>query len=120
MLYTLPRVNFFKRLIQGKIDEVKEWNDPDGERMSSPCPTIDFDGISQELHDKLLSEATAAGAVFSGETVNFDHCQFTWSYDAPSQALHITCVKYPSFFVDCAKIEQKIRELVKGAQDVVG
>lgn len=112
-------MKWFKRLIQGKIDEVKDWQNPDREENPTSCAEITLPNIPQELYDKLLSEATAAGAQFSGEKVDFDHCEFDWSYDPPSQTLHITCTKKP-FFVDCPTIEQKIRELVKGAQDVVG
>lgn len=93
--------------------------DPQYAEVQIPCPEITIPDVSQELYDKLLSEATAAGAKFSGQYANFDHCIFDWNYDAPSQTLHVTCQKKP-FFIDCETIEQKIRELVNGAKDVVG
>jgi hypothetical protein len=95
------------------------WQDPNYDIHQMACPEITLEEVPQDLYDKLLSEATAAGAKFDGEKVDFDHCEFNWSYDAPSQTLHITCTKKP-FFIDCPTIEQKIRELVKGAKDVVG
>ena len=112
-------MKWFKRLIQGKIDEVKDWQDPDREETPTPCPEITLPGIPQELYDKLLSEAHAAGAFFEGTKAQFKGCVFDWNYDAASQTLHVTCLSKP-FIFSCGEVEQHIRELVKGAQDVVG
>lgn len=88
--------------------------DPEYEEMQISCPEITLEQIPQPLYDKLMSEATAAGAIFFGTKVSFDHCEFDWTYDPPSQTLHITCTKKP-FFIDCQTIEQKIRELAASA-----
>ncbi len=112
-------MNPFKRFIRSTIEQVKDWNDPDREANPTSCPAITIEGVPQSLYDKLLSEATAAGAIFAGTKAYFDHCEFDWGYDAPSQTLSVTCTKKP-FFIDCATIEQKIRELVSNVKDVVG
>ncbi len=95
------------------------WQDPNYDIHQTMCPEITIEEVAQDLYDKLLSEATAAGAKFDGDKAEMSGCAFDWSYDPLSQTLHITCNKKP-FFISCAQVEEKIRELVKGAKDVVG
>ena len=108
-------MSFIKRLLRGKIDEIKNWQDPDREENPMPCPEITIDGIDADLHSKLLGEATAAGAQFEGATVAFDNCIFDWNYDAPSATLHVTCIKKP-FYIGCGLIAEKIQELAVKAK----
>jgi hypothetical protein len=93
--------------------------DPQYEETQIPCPAITIEGIPQDLYDKLLVEATAAGAKFEGTTAAFKGCLFDWNYDSESQTLHVTCLKKPWEF-GCGTVEQHIRDLVQGAKDVVG
>lgn len=95
------------------------WQDPNYDIHQMACPEITLEEIPQDLYDKLLSEATTAGAVFAGSKAHISGCEFDWEYDGPSATLHITCTKKP-FFISCAQVEEKIRELVKGAKDVIG
>jgi len=93
--------------------------DPQYEEVSMSCPEIRIEEVPQDLYDKLLQEATAAGAKFEGTKAEIEGAQFDWSYDDISQTLHVTCLKKP-FFISCDSIEQRIRELVLKAKDVVG
>ena len=108
-------LNFFHRIIQGKIDEVKDWNDPNREETPMPCPEITIPDVPQELYDKLLGEATAAGVHFDGTVASIEGAQFDWNYDAPSTTLRVTCLKKP-FFISCDSAEKRIRELVERAK----
>ena len=101
------------------VKQYRDWQDPDREENPTSCPEISIEQVPEALHDKLMSEAAAAGAIFLGTSVSFDHCWFEWNYDGPSETLHITCTKKP-FFIDCETVEQRIRDLVKSAKDVVG
>ena len=112
-------MSFIKKIIDGKIEQIKDWQDPDREENPTPCPEITLEAIPQDLYDKLISEGVAAGAKFDGTKADFKGCTFDWNYDAEAQTLHVTCVKKP-FIFSCAEVEQHIRELVKGAKDVVG
>lgn len=93
------------------------WKDvtqnPQYDEVQVPCPEITIAGVPQELYDKLLSEATAAGATFDGNTADWHGCTLEWNYDSPSGTLSATCTKKP-FYIACSQIEQGLRnEVVK-------
>lgn len=80
------------------------------------CPTQHFDAISVDLYNALRVQATAAGAVFDGNTVHFKGCQFTWDYYPATLRLDITCDHHPPFVVDCAYVAEKISDLIAQAR----
>ena len=90
--------------------------DPQYEEVQVACPEITIDGIDEDLYTKLLGEATAAGAQFSGASATFRGCTFDWNYDPPTQTLHATCLKKP-FYAGCDFIEKSIRDLVTKAKE---
>ena len=79
------------------------------------CPEIVIDQIPNELYSKLLAEATAAGAQFSGSTATFKGCEFDWNYDTEAAVLHVTCTKKP-FYFSCDLIESQIRGIADKAK----
>ena len=98
---------------------IREWQDPQGDEDSmKPCQEVTIEGIDQALYDKLLAEATAAGASFYGGTVALKGCTFAWNYDAPSSTLHFTCLGRP-FIFGCGEVESRIRELVAKARTAI-
>src|SRR5258708_40336924 len=97
--------------MRGKIEQIKDWQDPDREENPTPCAEITIAEISPELYAKLLSEAIDAGAKFSGTNAEIEGAGFDCSYDAEWQTLHVTCLKKP-FFISRDAVEQRIRELV--------
>ena len=91
------------------------WQDPNYEVHQVPCPEITIEQIDQPLYDKLLAEATASGATFSGSTATMHGCTFDWNYDAASQTLNATCTRKP-FYFGCDQITSKIQEIVEQAR----
>ncbi len=108
-------MNFFKRLVRSKIEQVKDWQDPNREDNPTACPEITIEQISPEVHAKLLAEATTAGATFEGSFAYIEGLSFDWNYDSTAQVLHVTCLKKP-FYAACGEVESKIRELVEKAK----
>jgi hypothetical protein len=108
-------VNLFRRFFRGKVDEFKDWRDPDREENPMACPEIVIEQIPLDLYAKLLNEATAAGATFYGTKASFQHLEFDWDYDQPSQTLRMTCTKKP-FYATCGEVESRIRELAEKAR----
>ena len=108
-------MNIFKRLIRGKIEEVKDWEDPNREDNPTACSEITIEQISPELYARLLSEATAAGAKFEGAKASLSGLEFDWNFDEAAQVLHVTATKKP-FYVTCSEVESKIQELVLKAK----
>jgi hypothetical protein len=108
-------VNLFRRFFRGKVDEVKDWRDPDREENPMACPEIKLDGINQELYANLLSEATAAGAEFDGTKATLDGIELDWNYSPEVQILRVSCTKKP-FYVNCGTVESHIRGLVEKAK----
>lgn len=87
--------------------------DPQYAEVQIPCPEITIPAVPQELYDKLLSEATAAGAVFNGNEADWHGCTLDWNYDQSAQIITATCTKKP-FYIGCSQIEQGLRnEVVK-------
>lgn len=89
--------------------------DPQYEETQVACPEITLSDISNDLYEKLLGEATAAGAVFSGTEVTFKGCTFDWNYDAEAATLHVTCTAKP-FYLGCGVISGQIDQLVAKAK----
>lgn len=108
-------MNIFRRFLKGKEDQVKDWQDPDREENPMACPEISLEQISPELYAKLLTMATAAGAVFIGSKASISNVEFDWNYDPDSQTLHLTATKKP-FYITCAEVVSKIQELAEGAK----
>ena len=92
--------------------------DPEYEEIQVPCPEITIEQVSQDLHGKLLSEATAAGAKFDGSRATIEGLEFDWNYDGAAETLHVTCTKKP-FYATCGTVESRIRELVEKAKGAV-
>jgi hypothetical protein len=116
-------MNFIKRLLRGKIeetkDEIRDWEDPEREANPMACDEITIEEVPQALYEKLLADATAAGAVFVGTKATIEGMAFDWNYDAPTETLHVTCLKKP-FYISCAAVEQHLRERLLKAKNVVG
>lgn len=94
------------------------WQDPNYEVVQMPCPEITIPGVDKDWYAKLLAEATAAGAKFEGTSVQMQGFGFDWNYDGEALVLHVTCTRKP-FYVSCAMIEQRIRELVANAKGAI-
>jgi hypothetical protein len=112
------RVNFFRRFLRDKSDQVKDWENPDREANPMACPEIELDGINQPLYANLLSEATAAGAKFDGTKATLDGIELDWNYSPEVQILRVSCAKKP-FFVTCAEVESHIHDLVNKAKAAI-
>jgi hypothetical protein len=108
-------VNLFRRFFRSKVDEVKDWENPDREEVPMPCAEITIEQIPLDLYAKLLNEATAAGATFYGAKASFSNLEFDWDYDGVAQTLRITCTKKP-FYATCGEVESRIRELAEKAK----
>ena len=94
------------------------WQDPNYEIHQVSCPQIDIGEIDAVLYGKLLTEATSAGAVFTGAVAEIANCTFDWNYDAAAQTLHITCNKKP-FYAGCEQVETRIRQLIQKAKEAI-
>lgn len=92
--------------------------DPQYDEVQVNCPEITIPGVSPDLYAKLLSQATAAGATFSGDVAEWHGCQLSWSYDAPSQTLSATCTKKP-FYISCVQIEAGLLSEVEKAKNSI-
>ena len=108
-------MNIFRRFVNGKIEQVEDWKNPDREENPMPCPEITFEGIDQALHDKLLAEANAGGVKFDGDKATVSGMELDWNYDAESQVLTVTCTKKP-FFITCERVQSTIEGLVAKAK----
>ena len=91
------------------------WQDPNYDIDQMACNEIIIAGIDEELYAKLLGEATAAGAQFSGSVAMFRGCTFDWNYDVSNEELHVTCMKKP-FYITCGVVEETIRDLALKAK----
>lgn len=80
-----------------------------------PCAEITIEQIPLDLYAKLLNEAAAAGATFTGNKASISGLEFDWDYSESEQSLHVTCTKKP-FYATCAEVESRIRELVEKAR----
>lgn len=107
-------VKWLKIFVQGKIDQYRDWQNPDREANPMECPEVVVDGVDPVLYEKLLAEATAAGAVFEGDEVTFKGCRFLWAYDG-SQSFRYTCKGKPFYFT-CGLIDAEISKLVTQAK----
>lgn len=91
------------------------WNDPNYEVKQVSCPEITIEAIPNELYEKLLTEAAAAGAEFDGNKMTISGLEFDWNYDTEAQILHVTCTRKP-FYVTCAQVETRINYLAEKAK----
>lgn len=82
-----------------------------------PCPEVTVDGVDPILYEKLLAEATAAGAQFNGSEVTFKGCKFLWSYDGAGTVKY-TCTEKP-FYFSCGLIQNEIQSLVEEAKGAI-
>lgn len=85
------------------------------EEGNMSCEPMEFIAVDQALYAKLLSLAAAGGIKFDGIRVSFKGCEFSWSYDALSEKLHITCEKKP-FYVPCSGVTDHISALIDQAR----
>lgn len=108
-------MNILNRFFKNKLDQVKDWQDPDREENPMACPEITIEQVDQPLHAKLLVEAMAAGATFQGTYATIEALTFDWNYDPAAQVLHVTCLKKP-FYATCNEVESRIRELAAKAK----
>jgi hypothetical protein len=108
-------MNFFRRLIQGKIDDVKDWRDPDRSENPMACDEVTLTGIDPALYANLLSSAASAGMIFSGAVARFRDFTFDWNYDPPSATLRYTCTKKP-FYASCGTVDSHINDLITHAK----
>jgi hypothetical protein len=92
------------------------WQDPDYPLRPVSCPELTFDGIEAPTHDKLLAQATSAGAKFDGQAAEIAGLTFDWNYDAASSTLHVTCTKKP-LLVSCGYVAEQITKLIAKAKD---
>ena len=81
------------------------------------CPEVTVDGVGPILYEKLLAEATAAGAVFNGSEVTFKGCKFLWAYDGAG-AIKYTCTEKP-FYFSCGLIQNEIAGLIERAKEAI-
>jgi hypothetical protein len=83
------------------------------EGFAMSCPAITLTGITTEKYQTLLAKAAAQGLELAGPSgsTGFQGMQFTWNYDAASDALTIQCIEKP-IFVPCGMIESRIRGLM--------
>ena len=109
-------MKWLKVFVQGKIDQYKDWKDPDREANQMSCPEITVPEIGNDLYEKLLAEANAAGAQFSGTEATLKNCTFDWAYDPEVLVLHVTCTAKP-FYFSCGMIENEIRSLIQKAKE---
>ena len=91
------------------------WQDPNYEIHQMQCPEIVIEQVSADLYNLLLAQATAAGAQFNGNQVQWHNCTLSWAWDAESQTLRATCMRKP-FFVSCAQIQAGIMSEVQKAK----
>lgn len=113
MLKALRRL--WNSQVAEKKQQIQEWSDPEGTKMSQPCNEITIEGVDQTLHSKLLSQAFDAGVTFVGTQARIHGITLDWSWDEPSAMLHITPLSHP-FYISCSAIESTIREIVAKAQ----
>jgi hypothetical protein len=111
-------MGIFKRFFRSKLDEVKDWQDPDREEEPMACQEITIEGVDTVLYGRLLSQATAAGAQFDGIRASIESLEFDWNYDAAAQVLHVTCTKKP-FYATCSEVESRIRDLAAKAKTAI-
>ena len=78
----------------------------------SSCPEIILNNLNPEKYASLLAKAAAQGIALSGDsgTTEYQGMRFTWSFDAATETLRLTCTEKP-VFVPCHMIEQRIRQL---------
>lgn len=81
-----------------------------------PCPEIVIEDINNDLHEKLLAQATAAGAQFNGTEATFKGCTFDWQYDPTACTLRATCTNKP-FYFSCGIIQSQIENLIQKAKE---
>lgn len=79
------------------------------------CPEMKFDGINQDLYNKLLAAAAGQGVEFNGTVAKFKDIEFSWLYDASSQTVRISPTKKPWEFT-CGAIESRISGLINQAR----
>jgi hypothetical protein len=108
-------VKWVKSFIQDKFDQYHDWKNPDREANPMSCDEVIVDGVNPALYEKLLAQATAAGAVFDGSIVIFKGCRFIWSYDKVS-SFRYTCKEKPFYFT-CDLIDKEIAGLVEKAKE---
>jgi hypothetical protein len=107
-------VKWVKSFIQGKLDQIKDWEDPNREQNPMPSPEITVNGVDPVLYEKLLAELTAAGAVFDGSKVTFKGVEFQWAYDGISAVRYII-LKKPFYFTE-KLIQSQIEDSVEKAK----
>jgi len=104
-----------KSFVQDKIDQVKDWNDPDrSEAPQMPCPEMNIP-MSHDLHAKLLTEAEDAGMEFNGTRAAHKGCTFDFNYDTEAEILHVTPDHLPWLF-SCSEVESHINQLIEKAK----
>lgn len=93
------------------------WQDPNYDMSQKPGTEVTIYNVDPALYEKLLSEATAAGAKFNGDKVTFKGCDFNWSYDGAA-SIRYTCTAKPFYFSD-ALIESELLKLVDRARTAI-
>ena len=108
-------MKWLKIFVHGKIDQYRDWKNPDREANPMACPVVTVDGVDPILYEKLLSQASAAGAVFNGSEVTYKGCKFAWTYDGSRSFTH-QCLEKP-FYFSCDLIKTEIQKLVDQAKE---
>ncbi len=82
-----------------------------------PCPRQTFSDFSQDQFDCLIRKGAAAGIAINGTTgqASTNGITVVWDYDAIGLKLELECTESP-FFIPCAIIESKIRDLVESCR----
>ena len=77
------------------------------------CEVQSFPGVTQDRFDALVEKARASGIALNGleGSAVKDGITIRWLYDPAAETLELQCTDSP-FFIPCAVVEAKIRELV--------
>lgn len=111
-------MKWVKSFIQDKIDQVKNWQDPNREVNPVLCKEFTVEGVTPALYDNFLSEAKAAGVKFDGDRAEIDGIELDLNYDAVSEIINITPVKHP-FYVGCDQIQNHIQNIATKAKGAI-
>lgn len=104
-------MSFFKKLFRSKIEEVKDWQDPNREVNPVTCKEFTIEGVTPALYVSFLCQAKAAGVEFEGNLAEIDGIKLDFNYDPTIEVIHITPIKHP-FYVGCDQIQSHIQKIV--------
>jgi hypothetical protein len=108
--------------IKNKINQVKDWQNPDREENPTVCDPVVINAVDKDLYAKLLIEAQAGGIVFNGDKASLHDgpisLEFDWNWDETTTDLTITCTKKP-FIFSCDTVKARLIDLVVKAKSSI-